>query len=60
MHIFETTDRNLRHRNGRTVTVRDTRGNLCRVRFADGFEVPCFRDEVAEVKPTAHVYRDTL
>lgn len=66
MFQFITEEDTLRHRNGRTVTVMETRttqasnrsDTIHRIRFADGFEAVAFEDEL--VKPTATEYRDAL
>lgn len=64
---LNTSDPNLQYRNGRTVTIMETRttdasdpgDTIHRVRFADGFEAIVFPEELAKT-PTGTAYRDTL
>lgn len=64
---FITEEDTLSHRNGRVVTVLETRtepmetdpdNTIHRIRFADGFEAIAFAEELVTV--TAPAYRDTL
>lgn len=70
MNIFQTNEPTLAHRNGRTVTVMESRTTqasnrgdnitIYRVRFADGFESVAFEDELTEATARPVEYRDVL
>jgi hypothetical protein len=71
MYRLKTTDSELKHRNGRAVTVLRTITEpdethdeeslpMHAVRFRDGFETELWPDELIEWTANGPVYRDTL
>ena len=71
MHIFQTSDSKLLHRNGRTVTIERTITEpeagfdeeslpMHKIRFADGYATECWPDELTPVTVPTPEYRDAL